>query len=164
MRPWKFALGISLLIVFSSLPSTVGAQSSDELEIRDLQARQADAWNRHDAAAYAALFTEDGDVVNVIGWWWKGRTEIEKKLTPAFASVFRESAMTIAGVDVRFLSPEIGVAHVRWTMAGAKAPPGGMPPREGIQLQVLKKTAGKWLIASFQNTNSLPEQPFPTKP
>ena len=50
----------------------LGAQSArDEAEIRDPQARQQEAWNRHDARAYAALFTDDGDVVNVVGWWWK---------------------------------------------------------------------------------------------
>lgn len=37
-------------------------------------------------------------------------------------------------------------------------------PRQGIQLQILEKRAGTWLIASFQNTNSVPEAPFPTGP
>ena len=46
----------------------------DEAAIHRVQKLQAEAWNRHDAAAYARLFTEDGDVVNVVGWWWKGRT------------------------------------------------------------------------------------------
>jgi hypothetical protein len=31
-------------------------------------------------------------------------------------------------------------------------------------VQVLQQKAGKWLIASFQNTNAVPEQPFPTGP
>src|ERR1700736_3610551 len=33
--------------------------SQDEAEIRDVQKRQAEAWNRHDAKAYVELFTED---------------------------------------------------------------------------------------------------------
>jgi hypothetical protein len=46
-------------------------------------------------------------------------------------------------------------------MTGAKAPPGIPEPRQGIQTQVLRKQGGQWLIAAFQNTNSIPEQSFP---
>ena len=145
--------------------SSAGADSvSGEAEIRNLQARQAEAWNRHDAKAYADLFTEDADVVNVVGWWWKGRPQIESRLTAAFAYVFRDSTMTIAEVHVRFLTPETAIAHVLWTMAGARTPPGIPEPRQGIQTQVLEKREGGWRIAAFQNTHSVPETPFPTGP
>jgi len=142
-------------------PGVIVAQSSDEAAVRQVQVQQAQAWNRHDARAYASLFTEDGDVVNVVGWWWKGRSEIERKLTDAFAMMFRESRLALAEVQVRMLTPEIAVAHVRWTMTGAKAPPGIPEPRQGIQTQVLRKDGGRWLIAAFQNTNSIPERAFP---
>jgi uncharacterized protein (TIGR02246 family) len=58
----------------------------------------------------------------------------------------------------------LAIAHVQWTMSGAKTPPGIPEPRQGTQLQVLKKIGSKWLIYSFQNTNSVPEQPFPKAP
>ena len=63
--------------------------SEDEAAIRALEARLPEAWNRHDAKAFASVFTEDGDCVNIVGWWWKGRAEIEKKLTDAFVYVFK---------------------------------------------------------------------------
>lgn len=156
----------ALGLLLSILPGgESAAQEKDISAIRELQARQAEAWNRHDADAYADLFTEDGDVVNVLGWLWRGRAEIRSKLTEAFAFVFRDSRLTITQVDVRFLEPRLAVAHVRWTLEGAKAPPGApAPPREGIQLQVLRKPADRWLIESFQNTNSVPEAPFPKGP
>jgi uncharacterized protein (TIGR02246 family) len=155
----------SILLAGAYAPRTQGAaRDRDAVEIRDVQARQAEAWNRHDAKAYAALFAEDGDVVNVVGWWWKGRGEIESRLAAAFAWVFRESTLTITEVRVRFLSPEIAVAHVRWTMTGARTPPGIPEPREGIQTQTLRKAAGTWRIAAFQNTNAVPEMPFPLGP
>ena len=89
-----------------------------------MQTRQQEAWNRHDAKAYAALFTEDGDLVNVVGWWWKGRPQTEQKLTDAYMFVFRESTLTVNGVQVKFLTPDIAVAHVHWSMVGAKTPQG----------------------------------------
>jgi uncharacterized protein (TIGR02246 family) len=159
-----FAAGILISLTAATEAPRGMAQGPGDAEIRQVQVRQAEAWNRHDAAAYARLFSEDGDVVNVVGWWWQGRPEIERKLTAAFAYVFRESNLTIAEVQVRFLTPEIAIAHVRWTMVGARTPPGMPEPRQGIQTQVLKKQAGTWLIASFQNTNSVPERPFPTGP
>ena len=104
-----------LVVMMAYHASAVGSdRARNEAEIRQLQARQEDAWNRHDAAAYAALFTEDGDVVNVVGWWWRGRT-----------------------------------------------PPSIPEPRQGIQIQVLYKRGKAWRIAAFQNTNSVPEVPFP---
>jgi uncharacterized protein (TIGR02246 family) len=165
IRSLMLAAGASILLAAVSAPPSRGAaRDQDEADIRRVQARQADAWNRHDARAYAELFAEHGDVVNVVGWWWKGRAEIESKLTAAFAFVFRDSTMTITDVEVRFLAPEVAVAHVRWTMTGARTPPDIPEPREGIQTQTLQKTAGKWLIAAFQNTNAVPETPFPQGP
>jgi uncharacterized protein (TIGR02246 family) len=150
---------------FAALGGTVSAATSDdESGIRQLQTSQADAWNRHDAAAYAALFTEDGDCVNVVGWWWKGRAQIESKLKAAFAFVFHESRLTITETEVRFLSPTIAIAHLSWTMTGAKTPPGMPEPRQGIEIQVLQKKSEHWLIQSFQNTNAVPERPFPSGP
>jgi uncharacterized protein (TIGR02246 family) len=103
--------------------------------------------------------------VNVLGRWWRGRAEIVSKLEAAFAFVFRDSTLAIEEVHVRLLSPTIAVAHVRWTMEGAKAPPGApAPPRVGIQLRMLEKTDRQWRIVSFQNTNSIPQTEFPKAP
>jgi uncharacterized protein (TIGR02246 family) len=153
-----------LTMAFVSVIAAADRQA-DEAAIRDVvQTRQQQAWNQHDAKAYAALFAEDSDVVNVVGWWWRGRKEIESKLTDAFAFVFRESTLTITQVSVRFLTPEIAVTHVRWTMTGAKTPPTIPKPREGLQTIVLQKLGGNWMIAALQNTNYVPEVRFPKGP
>lgn len=156
--------GVATMVMVGALLLAPSSQASPaDAEIRDLQVRQQKAWNRHDAAAYASLFAEDADCVNVVGWWWKGRRQIEERLTAGYALAFRESVLTIEDVQVRFLTPDMAVAHVRWSMTGARTPPGIPEPRNGIQTQVLQKRDGKWLIAAFQNTNSVPETPFPTK-
>jgi uncharacterized protein (TIGR02246 family) len=159
-RRAAFGMVLAMLVVAPAF-----ASEADESAIRAVQARQAAAWNAHDATAYANLFAQDGDVVNVLGWWWRGHAEIQSKLSDAFAWVFRDSKLTITDVHSRFPDRETAIVHVRWTMDGAKVPPGApAPPREGIQLQVLRKANGQWLIASFQNTNSIPETPFPKGP
>jgi uncharacterized protein (TIGR02246 family) len=163
---WVRALPIltTLAGALAVAPRSALAQHAGEVDIRSVAMEQADTWNRHDAKAYAALFTEDCDVVNVVGWWWKGRAEVERKLTAAFRSVFRDSRLTITDVSTRFLAPDIAVTHARWTMVGAKTPQGIPEPRQGIQTLVLAKHAGRWLIAAFQNTHTVPERPFPTGP
>lgn len=154
-------LALALLgLAYAPLLLHADDRASDISAIRDLVgARQQQAWNQHNAHAYAALFAEDGDVVNVVGWWWKGRAEIESNLTRMFATLFRESTLTFGQVDVRFLTPDIAIAHARWTMTGAHMPPGLPEPREGLQTMTVQKRNGKWLIVAFQNTNYVAPPP-----
>lgn len=151
---------LTLAVVLSPamlLTLNAADRNADETAVRELVgAGQQQSWNRHDAHAYAALFADDGDCVNVVAWWWKGRGEIENNLTRMFAGIFRDSTLTFDKVDVRFLTPEIAIAHAHWTMTGAHMPPGLPEPKEGLQTITVQKRNGKWLIAAFQNTNYTP--------
>jgi uncharacterized protein (TIGR02246 family) len=157
----------TLLVALALLAAAPAyADTIDDIAIRDVQARQEAAWNAHDARAYAALFAEDADVINVLGWWWRTRAELEQKLGNAFAFVFSHSVLHIENVSIRHLSPRLAVAHVVWTMTGALSPDGSGAnvPQQGIQIPVLRKTADSWRIVSFQNTSSTPERAFPLAP
>ena len=62
---------LALALLAASLPAAAVAQgAADEAAIRALQQQQASAWNAHDIDAYAGLFTEGADVINVLGWHW----------------------------------------------------------------------------------------------
>ncbi len=159
-RHWVLAFGC----LTCSLASTAIAAPADEVAIRNIQTAQEVAWNVHDAHAYAALFTDDADVVNVFGWHWKGRAELEKKLGQAFSYVFAASRLHIDDVTIRILSSDLALAHTTWSMTGARSLDGtaGNMPQKGIQTQVLQRMGGRWRILSFQNTRLMPEQSFPT--
>jgi uncharacterized protein (TIGR02246 family) len=139
--------------------------AAEAARISAIEQEQAAAWNAHDAKRYAALFTADADVVNVLGWHWHGRAELERKLARGFAFVFANSQLSVHVVAVRFLKPDVAIAHVPWTMTGALSPTGGgaTPPQQGLQTQVLVEQGGRWRIAAFQNANAVPEREFPVR-
>ena len=87
--------GLMCLAATSGATATVPADSA---EIGALEAQQVAAWNAPDIDAYSALFTDNADVVNVLGWHWRSRIELKQKLGSAFGSVFAHSAMQIAEV------------------------------------------------------------------
>lgn len=172
MRTAFIALALALASSACATPpaqpsaETADQSTVDEQAIRALQQAQADAWNAHDIRAYATLFAEDAHVVNVLGWHWRSRAELEQKLGRGFAWAFAGSALTIEDVEVRFVGADAAAAHVRWTLAGARSPTGAVTdiPRQDVQTQVLRKQQDRWLIAFFQNTNAQPERDMPLGP
>ena len=55
---------------------------------------------------------------------------------------------------LKFLTPDVAVAHVKWGMRGDRDPDGTpRQPRHGVMMQVLMKRDGKWAVVAAQNTN-----------
>ncbi|MGA7930402.1 MAG: SgcJ/EcaC family oxidoreductase [Candidatus Sulfotelmatobacter sp.] len=155
-----------MIILFASflMGSTSGAdQNSDRAAIRQTVMRLQEAWNRHDMKAFANLFAEDADFVNVAGAWWKGRAEIEQKHRASHTTIFRDSTLSVEEVDVRFLTPDIAIAHVLTALVGQKIADGTVvSPRRALLTQVLQKQSGDWMIVASHNTDVRPPTPPPT--
>jgi len=135
-------------------------QKSEQAAIRQTVMGLQEAWNRHDMNAFASLFAEDADFVNVAGAWWKGRTEIEQKHRTAHATMFHDSTLSIEEVDLRFLTPDIAIAHVLTSLVGQRMPDGTVAPRQRALLtQALQKQSGKWMIVASHNTDVRPPMP-----
>jgi uncharacterized protein (TIGR02246 family) len=161
----NFVCSMILLTMVLTGTTLRATQNSDEEEIRKVETGLQEAWNHHDMKAWASFFTPDADFVNVAGWWWKSRAEIEKKHTEIHAYIFRDSTLSVDEVHTKFLTPEIAIVHMTWTLVGHRNPDGTPgQPRKGIFTEVLQKRDGKWLIAAAQNTDSRPEVPMPTGP
>jgi uncharacterized protein (TIGR02246 family) len=144
----------AVAILTGAVSRAHASQQVDEDEIRKIQARWDDAWNRHDIKALSALVADDVRFVNVAGVVLNGRDEFEKLQTRTHATQFRDSVRTVTATDIKFLSADIAVAHVRWGMRGDKDADGTpRPPRTGVMMQVLAKRGGAWTIVAVQNTN-----------
>ncbi len=76
------------------------------------------AWNAGDADAIGALFVEDADFVNVVGFWWTSRRQIRKAHDYGFRKIFQHSVIAIQTLKVRALTPDIHVIHSVSTLEG----------------------------------------------
>jgi uncharacterized protein (TIGR02246 family) len=126
----------------------------DEAAVRAVVAQFAEAWNRHDMHALAGLFADDADCVNAGGTWWRGRAAIEAAMRPLHAAVFKASRLTSTDVRLRFLKPDVAVAHATWELTGMLGRDSQtLPPRRGIIILVLAHDGATWPIVAFQNTD-----------
>jgi uncharacterized protein (TIGR02246 family) len=145
---------VAIATLAMALSRVDASQQTDEDEIRRIQARWDDAWNRHDIKALSSLVAEDVRFVNVAGNVLNGREEFEKLQTRTHATQFKDSVRTVTGTEIKFLTADIAVAHIKWGMRGDRDADGtARPPRDGVMMQVLVKRGGAWTIVAVQNTN-----------
>ena len=99
-------------------------------EIDHLIQTQANLWNSHDTKGYAHLWTEDCTFVNVVGMHRRNRAELLAELDYLHRDRFKNTQVTMERLTLRFLSPELAVATVRWHMTGDPGIP-GFPTQDG---------------------------------
>lgn len=124
--------------------------SQDEAAIRAAVQSVQDGWNAHDGKAFAAPFAPDADYVVVNGTYIKGRDAIEQGHTQIFSTFYKESRNVATVKGVRFIRPDVAVAHVEWNLEFKAG--GRMTKARALNTMVFTKENGKWSIAAFQNT------------
>ena len=126
-----------------------------EHEVRDIYQRMMDAWNQGSGEAFAAVFTDDGDLVGFDGHHFTGREEIASFQQQLFDKWLKGSRLVGTVQDVRFLGPDAAVMHaVSGTILRGKSKLS--PGRDSIQTLVLKRHGPEWQIVAFQNTRLRP--------
>src|SRR5262245_4210261 len=119
---------LTLVILAVGIATACADQAADEAAIRDIQARWDDAWNRHDIQALSALVADDVRFVNVAGLVLKSRAEFQQLQARTHAMQFKESVRTVTATQIKFITPEIAIAHVSWGMRGDKDADGSWEP------------------------------------
>ena len=123
-----------------------------EQAITEVLERFTEAWNTHDAKAYAALFAENADFTNVFGQSFHGRETIEAQHAKIFTSMFKDSRITSMHSTVRLLDQFFASVDVIWTMSGAVDMKGNSwADRKGLMSLVMKFENEVWSILIMHN-------------
>ena len=123
-----------------------------EQAITEVLERFTEAWNTHDAKAYAALFAENADFTNVFGQSFHGRETIEAQHAKIFASMFKDSRITSMNSTVRLIDQLFASVDVIWTMSGAVDMKGNSwADRKGLMSLVMKSENEVWSILIMHN-------------
>jgi len=140
------------LVLVSMTALAQSAGDADQKAIRELMDKFVDAWNRHDAHAFAAVFAEDADFSNWRGDGATGRSNIEKFHAPVFATIFKNSRQKYTDIKIRFIRPDVAAVDVRWELTGATDSQGNpRPDRNGILSFVMANHTGQWQIDVMHN-------------
>ena len=133
----------------------VEAHRGDQAAFDQLRRQQEDAWARGDAAAWAATFTADGDMVTFNGDHLHGRTHMTERMQHYFDAYLADTRLLMLTEQVRYLEPDTAIivrtGCVLWddqTTCTDEA--------LSVNTNVLVKRHGRWLQASFQNTRVRP--------
>ena len=81
--------------------------TSAEIAIQSIVTALVEAWNRHDAHAFAAPFAEDAEFTNVFGMVQKGRAGIEAAHAPIFKTMFKDSRLSVTETRVRLIRSDV---------------------------------------------------------
>ncbi|WP_430389913.1 SgcJ/EcaC family oxidoreductase [Dyella sp. 20L07] len=147
---------VMLLAILSTL-SIPFAHAEDAPDAAAARATVSDierAWNQHDMDAFANLFAEDADFVNIEGTRWRGRAAIKEAHAFVHSTIFKNSHLTVDDTTVRQLSQDVIVTRSVWRLDGQTTMKGAtVPGRTGILTNVLVRSGSRWVIAVAQNTD-----------
>ena len=142
---------ITAIVFFAVFPCTIAAETyEDSTSVYEQIDRYKVIWNTHDAAALAALFTEDADFImgnqplilgrkGIQNWWWN-----------YFKIQEPERRLIIIVNSVRIISTNVAVVNVATTTGGQDSQGKELLARKARGTWVLHRQNGKWLIIAMR--------------
>ena len=129
--------------------------AADEKDIKAIETRFNEAWNRHDPDGMVKSLAEDAQFITVNGVWMKSRAEFDglvRRLHGATGPL-RESMRETLETDIRFLAPDVAMVLSRFRISGDIGDDGKPESRDGCGIRVVHKQDGRWFTVAVQNTD-----------
>ena len=165
----KLKLTLFIIFIFSGLvclaqTSEKSSGSQNDEKIIDSQVnRMVSDWNTHQFKNMDQYATGDVDWVNIVGMWWKGRTDVKKAHQITFDHFFNRVPFTRKNLTIKFLTNDVAIVHMVCHV-GSLFPPDGVdrvtnrtPETDDLLTLIYVKRNGTWLLSAGQNTTIDPK-------
>ena len=140
----------AILLCAQLVAAQAGGRSGDEVAVREMVKRYADARDVSDPKAIGMLFTDDADQLVSNGEWRRGRDALVRGM---LASSARETGKrTLAVETIRFVGADVAIADARYEIGDRKM----------WSTFVMRRGRGGWRIEAIRNM--LPTAPTPPRP
>ncbi|GGL22498.1 SgcJ/EcaC family oxidoreductase [Nocardia jinanensis] len=129
--------------------STGQTEPGDRDAVCGVMASLVEAWDRNDADAYGAWFTEDATYTTFAGSHYESRADIVNSHRALFGGFLEGSKLADSFLGIRFLSPDTVVVTGRGDTYTGDVP----DELSKVQTYTLVREAdGRWRVAAFHNT------------
>ena len=142
LAPLALAAGLSARPASAAEPLD---KAKEEAALQKNAEAFVEAFNKGDAKALAAFFTEDGDIIDQDGHQIKGRKAIEQVYTKLFADTKR-SKLYIKITSLRVVKPDLALEDGLTEVV----PADGGPPSAARYTVVHVKEDGEWRLESVR--------------
>lgn len=130
-------IGMAVMIYVAGAIAQPAGTSGDEAAIRQVIAEMTEGFNRHDGEAASRMYQPNARLVTVRGEVMEGQAAIEQGLTSIFQTRARNATHRTVDLTIRFLRPDIALAHVTNELSGLVAPDGqSLPSHQELSLRV----------------------------
>lgn len=149
MKKIMFALAALVIAVPTLAKPTTEINAQDGKAIRARFQDLQKTFNAKDNKAFAALFSEDGDIIDPAGISGKGRPAIEKVVQGDMDHFLMDGKSTFLVTGVRFLKPDVAIVNATHQVTGITGPDGKkMPPMKVLVTCVMEKEGDVWYFAA----------------
>jgi uncharacterized protein (TIGR02246 family) len=145
-----FISSFALLALLSPM-MTARARAADEQPIKDRLQEFQSAWNKDETTAMAAVWAEDGTLINPVGIFAQGRDAIVKVFVQEHAGVFKASKYETREVKIQWVTPDVAIVDATANISGVRGPDGAAAPDYLHHVTwVFVKKDSKWMAAAVR--------------
>lgn len=144
------AIVVAVGVAAAVASGTASAQAAADLAgVREYVKTYQTTWNTHDAAALAASFAEDADMVFGNMPAARGRGAIEAWWRTYFERQEPERRATFDVTSARILAPDVALVNLTSTTGGVGADGAALLERDARGTWLVRRHGGTWLIEAM---------------